>query len=126
MNYLGLSGISASSCSDKGRDLVSCRFCTIVLLVVMDLAYLLPYTTRTLGIHSCGVLPSCMWCTKWLLVFPCSYSGSAEMLDSSIPQSLGLSTSTDSLPTARLPAEPLPTSKNFVFVKGILSAGVVS
>jgi hypothetical protein len=44
MNSLELSGISASSCSDKGHDLVSFIFRTIVLLVVMDLAYLLPYT----------------------------------------------------------------------------------
>jgi hypothetical protein len=56
MNSLGLSGISASSCSDKGRDPVSYRFRTIILPLVMDLAFLLPYTARTLDIRSCGVL----------------------------------------------------------------------
>jgi hypothetical protein len=87
MNSLGLSGISASSCSDKGRDPVSCIFHTIILPVVVGLAYLSPYTARMLGIRSYGVLPSCRWCTKWLLVCPCSYSGSAEMLSSSNPPS---------------------------------------
>jgi hypothetical protein len=90
MNSLELSGISTSFCIDKGRELVSCIFHTIILHVVVYLAYLFPYTTRMLDIRSCGVLPSCMWCTKQLLVFPCSYSGSTEMLDSSnhpsIPQ----------------------------------------
>jgi hypothetical protein len=88
MNSLELSGISTSLCSDKGRDLVSCIFHTITLLLVADLAYLLPYTARMLGIHSCGVLLSYMRCTKQLLVCPCSYSGSAEMLDSSNPPSI--------------------------------------
>jgi hypothetical protein len=125
MNSLGLSSISTSLCRDKGRDLVFCRFHTIVLPVVMDLAYLLPYTARTLGIRSCGVLTSCIWYTKWLLVCPCSYSGSAEMLDSlnppSIPRSLDLFVGTGSLPVARL-----PVSEIYVVVKGILSAEVVS
>jgi hypothetical protein len=44
MNSLGLSGISASSCNGKDRDLVSCKFFTIILLLVTDLAFLLPYT----------------------------------------------------------------------------------
>ena len=83
-----------------------------------------------LGIHSCGVLSSCMWCTKQLLVCPCSYSGSAEMLSSSNPPSVlqwsGLSIGNDSLPIVRLSTEPLPTSKNFVVVMDILSVGVVS
>jgi hypothetical protein len=87
-NSSELSGISASSCSDKVRDLVSCIFHTIILPVVVDLEYLLPYTTRMLGIRSCGVLLSCMWCTKRVLVFPYSYSGSFEMLDSSNPPSI--------------------------------------
>jgi hypothetical protein len=130
MNSLGLSGTSASSCSDKGRDSIFCRFHTIVLPVVMDLAYLLPYTVQMLGICYCGVLPSYILYTKRLLICPCSYSGSIEMLDSSnppsIPRSLGLSVGTGSLPVARLPAEPLPTYEIFVVVKGILSAGVVS
>jgi hypothetical protein len=83
MNSLELSSISASSCSEKGHDPVSCIFHTIVLPVVTDLASLLPCTPQMLGIHSCGVLPSCMWCTKRLPICPCSYSGSVEMLDSS-------------------------------------------
>jgi hypothetical protein len=84
----GLSSISASSCSDKGRDPVSCRFLTTILLLVVDLAFLLPYTARTLGIRSHGVLSSYMWYTKWLLIYPCSYSGSAETLSSSSPPSV--------------------------------------
>jgi hypothetical protein len=36
MNSLKLSGISASSCSDKGHDLVSCIFHTIVLPAVTN------------------------------------------------------------------------------------------
>ena len=55
MSSLGLSGISASSCNDKGHDPVSCRFCTIVLLVVTDLAFLLPYTVR----YCTEVVPGC-------------------------------------------------------------------
>jgi hypothetical protein len=85
MNSLGLSGISTSSCSDKDRDPVSCIFCTMVLLLVMDLAFLLPYTVRMLDIPSCGVLSSYMWYTKRLLISPCSYSGSTETLDYSSP-----------------------------------------
>ena len=88
MNSLELSGISASSCNDKGRDPVSTIFHTIVLLLLMDLAFKLPYTVRMLDICSCGVLPSCMWCTKRLLVCPCSYFGSTEMLGSSNPLSI--------------------------------------
>jgi hypothetical protein len=89
MSSLGLSGISASSCSDKGRDPVSCRFRTIFILLVADLAFLLPYTARMLDIHTCGVLPSCMWYTKQLLVCPYSYSGLAGTLSSSnIPSTL--------------------------------------
>jgi hypothetical protein len=83
MNSLELSGIFASSCSDKGHDLVSFIFHTIVLPVVTDLACLLPCTTRMLGIHSCAVLLSCMWCTKQFPICRCSYSASVEMLDSS-------------------------------------------
>jgi hypothetical protein len=90
MNSLELSGIYASLCSDKGHDPVSCIFITIILPVLVDLAYMLPYTSQMLVIHYFGVLPSYMWCTKQLLVCPCSYSGSTEMLDSSnhpsIPQ----------------------------------------
>jgi hypothetical protein len=130
MNSLELSGISASSCSDKGRDPVSCIFHTIILPMVAGLAYLSPYTARMSGIRSCVVLPSCRWCTKQLLVFPCSCSGSTEMLNSSNPPSilrwLGPSASTSSLPVARLPAEPLPASETFFFVRDILSVGVVS
>jgi hypothetical protein len=68
--------------------------------------------------------------TKQLLICPCSYSGSAEMLDSSnppsIPRSLGLSMGTSSVPATRPPAEPLPESEIYVVVKGISIAGVVS
>jgi hypothetical protein len=88
MNSLELFGISASSCSDKGRDPISFTFCTIILPVVADLAYLFPYTAQMLGIHFCGVLLSCMWCTKQLLICPCSYSGLAETLNSSNPPSI--------------------------------------
>jgi hypothetical protein len=88
MKSLELSGISASSCSDKGHDPISCIFFTTLLPMVTDLEYWLPYTTRVLGIHSCGVLLACMWCTKLLLICPCSYSGSTEMLDSSNPPSI--------------------------------------
>jgi hypothetical protein len=88
MNSLELSGTSASSSSDKGHDPVSCIFCNIILPVVAGLAYRLPYTMKMLDIHSCGVLPFNMWCTKWILVCPSSYSSSTEMLDSSNPPSI--------------------------------------
>jgi hypothetical protein len=61
MNSLGLSGIFVSLYSDKGSGLVSYIFCTIILPLVMDSAFLLPYTAQMLDIRSCGVLPSCMW-----------------------------------------------------------------
>jgi hypothetical protein len=77
-----------------------------------------------LGIRSCGVLSSYMWCTKWIFVCPCSYSGSVEMLNSLNPPSalqyLGLSVGTSSLLVARLLEEPLPASETFI-VKGISS-----
>jgi hypothetical protein len=76
MNSLELSGIFASWCSDKGRDSVSWIFRTIILPLVMDSTFLLPCTARMLDIHSCGVLLSCTWYTKWLLVCPCSCSSS--------------------------------------------------
>jgi hypothetical protein len=70
------------------HDLVSWIFHTIILPLVMDSEFLLPCTARTLDIHSCGVLSSCTWHTKWLLVCPCSYSSLSEMLDSSSPPSI--------------------------------------
>jgi hypothetical protein len=88
MNSLELFDISASLCSGKGCDPVSCIFRTRVLPMVTSLAYRLPYTMRMLDTRSCGVLLSFMWCTKKLLVCPCSYSGSIEMLDSSNPPSI--------------------------------------
>jgi hypothetical protein len=87
MSSSGLSSISASSCDDKVHDLVSCRFHTIVLLLVINLAFLLPYIVQMMEIHYCGVLLSYMWYTKRLLLFPCSYYGSAEMLSSLNPPS---------------------------------------
>ena len=81
MNSLGLFGIFASSFSDKSSDPFSYIFRTITLLLVEDLAYLLPYTTRMLGIRSCGVLLSYMWYTKQLLFCPYSCFGLIEMLD---------------------------------------------
>jgi hypothetical protein len=88
MSSLGLFGISASTCNGKGRDLVSCRFHTIIPPVVACLASLFPYTAGTSDIHFCGVILSCMWYTKRLLVCPCSYSGLAEMLSYLYPLSI--------------------------------------
>jgi hypothetical protein len=88
MNSLGLSGIFSSPCSDKGCDWVSYIFRTIILPVVVGLAYLFPYTMQMMAIRSCGVLLFCMWCTKRLLVYPCSYSGSTKMLYTSNPPSI--------------------------------------
>ena len=53
---------------------VSYRSRTIVFLLVMDLAFLLPCTMGMLDICSYGVLLSYMWYTKWLLfcLYPCS------------------------------------------------------
>jgi hypothetical protein len=87
MNSLGLSGISTSLGSDMDRGLVSCRFCTIVLLLVTNLALLLPYIAQMLDIHSYGVLPSYMWYTKQLLVCPYFCSGLARTLSYSNPPS---------------------------------------
>ena len=130
MNSLGLFGISASSCNDKGCDSIFCKFRTIILLLVMDLAFMLPYNVQMSDICSCGVLPSCMWYTKHLLVFPYSYSGLVEMLSSSSPpstlRSLGPSVDTSFLPIARLPTEPLTASRNFVVAMDILSVGAVN
>jgi hypothetical protein len=60
MNYLGLSSISASLGSDRGRDPISYRLHTMVLLWVTSLAFMLPYIVRMLDICSCGGLSSCM------------------------------------------------------------------
>jgi hypothetical protein len=59
MRSWGLFGISASSCSGKGRDPISYIFRTIILPMLVGLAFLFPYTMRMLGIHSYGFLPSC-------------------------------------------------------------------
>jgi hypothetical protein len=130
MNSLGLSGISVSSGNDMGRDLVSYKLHTMVLWWVMGLEFLLPYTVQMLDIRSCGVLPSCMWYTKRLFVYPYSYSGRAEMLifldPPSVIPSLGSSVDTSFLPIARMPVEPLPASRTSVVAMDILSVGVVN
>jgi hypothetical protein len=64
MNSLGLSSTSASLGNDMDHGLVSYKFHTIVLLLVMDLAFMLTCIVRMLDIRSYGVLPSCMWYTE--------------------------------------------------------------
>jgi hypothetical protein len=80
MRSLGLSGTSASLGSDMDHGLVSYIFHTIVLLLVTYLAFWLPCTTRMLDIRSYGVLMSCMWYTKQILVYPYFCSGLAGTL----------------------------------------------
>jgi hypothetical protein len=129
MNSLELSGISRSLGSDMDRGLVSYRFHTIVLLLVIDLTFLFPYIARMLEIRSCGVLMYCMWYTKRLLI--CTYfcSGLDGMLNSSNPPStlqwLDPSFDIGFLPVARLPIEPLHASETFVVAVDILSVVIV-
>jgi hypothetical protein len=84
---------------------------TRVLLLAMDLAFLLPYTVRTLGIISCGVLQSYMRYTKQILSCPFPYYYLVEMLDSLDPPStplwLDMSYDTGFIPVVVLPAKPL-------------------
>jgi hypothetical protein len=130
MKSLGLFGISTSLSNDMDPGLVSYKFLTIVLLLVMDLAFLLPYTARMLYICSCGILLSCLWYTKQILVCPYFCSGLTGMLISSNPPSyrqwLDPSTDIGFPPVAGLLAEPLPVFETFVVVMGILSVVAVS
>jgi hypothetical protein len=64
MNFLVLSYISASLDNDMDHSHVSYKSCTIVLLLVMGLVPLSPYTVRKLEIHSYGVLMSYIGYTK--------------------------------------------------------------
>jgi hypothetical protein len=102
-----LSGTSASMGSSMDRDLVSYKYFSIVLLLVMDLALFLPCTMQMLEIHSYGVLLSYMWYTKRLLFCPCCCSGLVGMLSSSYPPSnpqwLDLSSYIVSLTVAGIP-----------------------
>jgi hypothetical protein len=123
MNSLGLSGISTSLGSDMVCGSVSYRFRTIVLLLVADLTFLLSYTVKMLDIHSCGVLPSCMWYTKRLLVYPCFCFVLDGTLSSSNPLSVLRSMDPFAdigfLPVAGLPAEPLHVFETSVVIMGI-------
>jgi hypothetical protein len=107
---------------------VSYRSHNIVLLSTKGLAVMFPCTVRMLGTHSCDVLLSYMWCTKQLIFFPYSYSGSVEMLNCSDPPSthllLDLSFGIGSLLVVKLPLEPLLEFETFVVSKGISSVVV--
>jgi hypothetical protein len=115
MNSLRLFGTSATLGSDMDRGPVSYRFRTIVILLVMDLAFLFPCTARMLDIRSYGVLLSCMWYTKRLLVCPyfsSSLVGTLICLDPpSTPRWLDLSSGIGFVLVVGFPAEPLPASK---------------
>jgi hypothetical protein len=130
MNSLGLSGTSASLGNDMDPGPISYRFRTIVLLLVTNLAFLFPCIVRMLYIHSYGVLLSCMWYTKRILVCPYFCSGLARTLSSSNPSSslrwLDLSSDIGFLLVAGLPSEPLPASGTFVIVVDILSVVILN
>jgi hypothetical protein len=87
-----------------------------------------------LDIRSYGVLLSYMWYTKRLIFCPCSCFGLSGMLIFSDPPSsprwLDISSNIGFLPDARLPAglpaEPLPTSKNFFVTMDISSVVIVN
>ena len=83
-----------------------------------------------LDIHSYGVLLSCMWYTKQLLI--CSYccSSLARKLSSSNPplslRWLDPSSDIGFLQVAGLPVEPLPVSETYVVAVDISSVVVVN
>jgi hypothetical protein len=83
-----------------------------------------------LDIHSCGVLLSCMWYTKRLLICPYLCSSLVVMLIYSCPSSsLRCTDPSDDigfLSFAGIPIEPLPMSKNSIFIMGISSVVAVS
>jgi hypothetical protein len=83
-----------------------------------------------LGIHSYGVLLSCMWYTKQILFGPYPYSGLDEILSSSDPPSaplwMDLSFDIGSLPVVGFPAEPLPGFENSIVARGISSVVIVN
>jgi hypothetical protein len=83
-----------------------------------------------LDIRFCGVLLSCMWYTKRLLICPYFCSGLAETLSSSYlpsaPRWMDLSSDIGFLPVAGLPAEPLPASETYVVAVDILSVVIVN
>jgi hypothetical protein len=125
-----LSGTSASLGSGMDHDLVFYRSHTIVLLLAMDLAFLLPCTAQMLDIRSHGVLLSYMWYTKRLLFCPYPCFGLARKLSSSDPPStplwLDLSFDIGSFPVVGMLVEPLPVSETSVVTVDILSVVVVN
>jgi hypothetical protein len=107
MNSLELSGISASWGSDMDCGLFSYIFLTMVLSLVTNLAFLLPYTA-----------------------LPYLCFGLLGMLSSSNPPTdlRGMDPSADIgfLPFVEFPAEPLPVSETSVVTMGILSVVAVN
>jgi hypothetical protein len=130
MKSLELSSIFTSLGSDMDCGPLSYRFCTIVLLFVKNFPSMLPYTTRMLDICSYGVLMSCMWYTKRILVYSYFCSGLAGTLSSSNPPSslrwLDLSSDIGFLPVVELPTNPLPMVETSVVIMDILSVVIVN
>jgi hypothetical protein len=118
MNSWVLFDTFASLDNDMDHSHVFYRSCTRVLLLARDFSFLLPCTTRTLGIRSCGVFLSCMWYIKQILSCPCPYSDLVEMLDSSdtpsIPLWLDLYYDIGFPLVVRMHVDPLLESKIFV------------
>jgi hypothetical protein len=73
-----LSGTSASLENNMDHAHVSYRSRTMVFLLEKGSVPMFPCTAQKLGIHSCGVLMSCMWDTKQIIFFLFPYSGSIE------------------------------------------------
>ena len=103
---------------------------TMVLLLEKNVLLMLPCTAQKLDICSCGVLLSCMWYTKQLLICPYFFSGLAGMLSSSNPPStlrwLDSSSGIGFHPFPGLPIEPLPVSETSVVVVDISSVVILN
>jgi hypothetical protein len=125
-----LSGTSASLGNGMDHDPVSYRSHTIVLLLAISLAFLLPCTARMLDIRSYGVLLSYMWYTKRLLFCPYFCSGLAGTLSSSdtpsAPLWMDISSDIGSPLVVGLLVELLPVSETFFVAMNISNVVAVN
>jgi hypothetical protein len=85
--FFAMSYTSTSVENDMDHAHMSYKFHIMVLMLARGLTPLLPSNVQRLGIHSCGVLLSCIMCTKQILSFLSPYFGSTEMSYSSDPLS---------------------------------------
>ena len=130
MNSWVLSNDFASLENDMDHAHESYKYRTIVLLLVRGSTPLFPCTVQKLDIHSYGVLMSCMWYTKQLLICPYFCSSLAGMLGSSYTPSalrwLDSSSDIGFLLVEGIPTEPLPMYETSVVTLDILSVVIVN